>query len=56
MYNMTKNKTMSFRLSEEDVRKLKEINTTSVDSSLSETLRRMIGREYKALLKAELDK
>ena len=53
---MTKDKTMSFRLSEEDVRKLKEINTTSVDSSLSETLRNMIGREYKAFSKAGLIK
>lgn len=53
---MTKNKTMSFRLSQNDVKKLKKINTTSVDSSLSETLRRMIGREYKALLKAGIIK
>ena len=53
---MTNDKIMSFRLSQDDVKKLKEINTISFDSSLSETLRRMIGREYKALLKAELDK
>ena len=53
---MTNDKIMSFRLSQDDVKKLKEINFSSVDSSLSETLRRMIGREYQALSKAGIIK
>ena len=51
-----KDRTLTFRVSSEDVQKLEEINFSLFDSSLSETLRKMIGREYQALSKAGIIK
>lgn len=53
---MIKDKTITFRASPEEVKKLKEINFSLYDSTISDTLRGMIGREYKALSKAGLIK
>lgn len=49
---MTKDKTITFRLSPHEAKQLKQITFSQFDSSVSETLRRMIGQEYNALLKA----
>lgn len=53
---MTKNKTITFRVSDEQVEQLKEINFSLFEPTISDTLREMIGREYEALSKAGLIK
>ena len=45
-----KDKTITFRVSPEEAEQLKEINFALFDSTMSDTLRGMIGREYQALL------
>ena len=49
---MTKDKTITFRLSPLEAKQLKEISFSQFDSSVSDTLRRLIGQEYDSLLKA----
>ena len=53
---MIKDRTLTFRVSSEDVQKLEEINFVLFDSTISDTLRGLIGREYQALSKAGIIK
>ena len=49
---MAKNKTISFRISDKQAEQLKEINFSLFHSSISETLREMIDKQYMELAEA----
>ena len=51
-----KDRTLTFRVSSEDVQKLEEINFSLFEPTISDTLRKMIDREYHELSKAGIIK
>lgn len=53
---MTKDRTITFRASAEQVEQLKQINFSLFEPTISDTLRKMISREYHELSKAGLIK
>lgn len=53
---MTKDRTITFRVSPEQAEQLKKINFSLFDATISDTLRGMISREYLELSKAGIIK